>query len=62
MGLIPRDIALKEDDSMAARSQRPEQRVLTVHYRQGIGLDHAPTMHLWGSASDFVEDVTGTPQ
>jgi len=49
-------------DTDAVVSEHPEQRVLTVHYRQGIGLDRAPTMHLWGSASDFVEDVPGTPQ
>jgi hypothetical protein len=49
-------------DTDAVVGQRPEQRVLTVHYRQGVGLDLAPTMHLWGSASDFVEDVMGSLQ
>ena len=42
--------------------ERPERRTLTVHYRQGLGLDHAPCMRLWGSASDFVEDITGRLQ
>ena len=39
----------------------PAKRAVTVHYRQGTGLDEAPTLHVWGVASDFVVDVAGAP-
>ena len=46
-------------DTDAVVSTPPAKRAVTVHYRQEAGLEAAPTMHVWGVASDFVVDVEG---
>lgn len=48
-------------DTDAVVAGPPERRTLIVHAAQGEGLDSTPVMHLWGAASDFVADVSGTP-
>ena len=47
-------------DTDAVVTQVPERRTLTVHLLHGDGLGGAPSMHVWGAASDFVSDVPGT--
>lgn len=46
-------------DTDAVVSSPPAKCTVTVHYRQEAGLDEAPTLHVWGTASDFVADVPG---
>ena len=40
-------------------SERPKLEPLVVHFRQEIGPEHAPMMHVWKDHSSYAEDVEG---